>query len=58
MDNIIIIEENIDVKPFLDEMDVEDWDWVSTHAGVSLWHQKHGRSDTAGGEPARYWLPA
>ena len=29
MENIIIIEENIDVKPFLDEMDLDDWDWVS-----------------------------
>ena len=34
MDNIIIIEENIDVKPFLDEMDLDDWDWVSKQRGV------------------------
>ena len=34
MENIIIIEENIDVKPFLDEMDLDDWDWVSKQRGV------------------------
>ena len=33
MDNIIIIEENIDVKPFLEEMDLDDWDWVSKQKG-------------------------
>ena len=34
MDNIIIIEENIDVKPFLEEMDAEDWEWVSKQKGI------------------------
>ena len=34
MDNIIIINKNIDVKPFLDEMDLDDWNWVSKQTGT------------------------
>jgi len=34
MNNIIIINENIDVKPFLDEMDLDDWNWVSRQKGT------------------------
>ena len=34
MKNIIIIKENIDVKPFLEEMDLSDWDWVARQKGV------------------------
>ena len=41
MDNIIIIEENIDVKPFLEEMDLDDWDWVSKQKGNNIGGNKN-----------------
>ena len=34
--NIIIIEKNIDVTPFLEELNPDHWDWVSRQKGNNL----------------------
>jgi len=39
--NIIIIEKNIDVKPFLDEINPEHWDWVSKQTKTKIGGDKN-----------------